>query len=162
MSKRFVPFPEAGAGAKLCLTLDGQQALYDAFGPGYQSIIHLGLLGASPVIITRCLAVMMTDEDEDGMADAPWDLELDEIAARLLDAWNLQVHGLTTAELQKREAAIEERTIQYLREMSENEPEKFAEKVQEALSADDLARKARIARRKAEAAVKAESAECPL
>ena len=79
-----VPFPEAGAAAYLALTHEGAEDISASFGFNWVALVEHGLASSSPIVVTRCLAAMLHGEDEDGIADAPWNMTTDELRQEFL------------------------------------------------------------------------------
>lgn len=96
-----VPFPEAGEGAYLHMSVPELEALEALFGDEYFKIIEIGFRHPSPAVISRALALCLKDGDASA---APWGLSLVELGRRLYDAQLRMWKGITLAEA---EAAIE-------------------------------------------------------
>lgn len=107
ISKNCVPMPEVAPGAFLQMDLETLQQIERDLGEDYWSIMQMGFLKPSPLIISRVLALCLKNGEPEG---APWGLSIEELGKRLYDVQIRTYRGITLAEAvllieeQKREA----------------------------------------------------------
>jgi hypothetical protein len=93
--KDCVPMPEVAQGAFLQMDLETLQQIELDLGEDYWSIMGMGFLKPSPLIISRVLALCLKNGEPE---KAPWGLSIEELGKRLYDVQIRTYQGITLAE----------------------------------------------------------------